>query len=252
MSTRFKRSGHPTFLGFDAPTSSQGLEAGNSLSRSQAGPRIAPSGPAVAPVSLFHKPEGAEALLTSGTCGLFGEDSSPSAVLQRSLESRLIQRMAAYGSIEYALTWKRWAMPSGPPICALRALRHRTSGRDFIGWPSPMGRDGKHAGKDRPNRTGGPSLAQLTAGWATPNAWDSQGSHGGGQGASLRTDAQMAVHGTKRSGSPAGTEKRGALNPDLARWLMGFPAEWDACAPMATPSSPSSRLSSLGQRKRRS
>ena len=26
--------------------------------------------------------------------------------------------------------------------------------------------------------------------------------------------------------SPALTEKRGQLSPDLSRWLMGYPAEW--------------------------
>jgi hypothetical protein len=37
------------------------------------------------------------------------------------------------------------------------------------------------------------------------------------------------------------TEKPGALNPEFVSWLMGFPPEWDACAPTAMPSSRKSR-----------
>jgi hypothetical protein len=44
------------------------------------------------------------------------------------------------------------------------------------------------------------------------------------------------LSGPTPSGSPDQTENRGALNPAFPCWLMGYPIEWDACAPMATPS----------------
>lgn len=120
---------------------SQESQDGNSPSSLPAGQQTAKSGPDHAHVSHFHRPGGAEALRMSATSGLFSENLSASAVLQRSLESRLLQRMAAFGSMEYALTWKRWDMPSGPPICALRASTRRTSGKDCGGWPTPTSVD---------------------------------------------------------------------------------------------------------------
>ena len=56
-----------------------------------------------------------------------------------------------------------------------------------------------------------------------------------------RLDQLPRVAGLTVIGSPAATEKPGQLNPAHSRWLMGYPAEWDVCAPTATPSSRKSR-----------
>lgn len=50
---------------------------------------------------------------------------------------------------------------------------------------------------------------------------------------SLEEQVTAFITGTSTSSSPAETEKRGALNPELPRWLMGYPEEWGSCGATA-------------------
>ena len=172
-------------------------------------------------------------------------------------------------------------MPSGPPICALRASGRPTSGSDYGGGPSPAARDWK-SGMANKKEKHLHSMFQLNdmvlmAGWGTPMSNTPLSTHcygkdrkiqlklagqallagwltpktptGGGQavrqkpGGGLRKLEDQVV-GLVSTSSPAPTERRGALNPAHSRWLMGFPPAWDDCAPMATRSSRKSRRSS--------
>ena len=155
--------------------------AGAMRSGSPDGPTSGPSGPAPYPVSRFRALDSDVAMPIEDTCGPLFSGSSPSAGLQRSLESRLRATLDVNGSPEYELTWSTWDMPAGPPICRLRASAHRTSGNGSGGWPTPNvpngGRSIAHAEmkgatayhKGKKVQVGLEAVAKM-AGWPTPNA----------------------------------------------------------------------------------
>jgi len=160
-----------TFSGSPSATFSLVSEDGALPCAKPDGATAAPSGPEAARVSRFRAQDADKAMPTNDTSGPLFSASSPSASLQRSLENRLRARMGVNGSQEYALIWKHWDMPAGLPICALRASARRTSGKDFIGWPTPNATDSTGPGTQ--GRQGGMNL-QTAVGWRTPTSWDGE------------------------------------------------------------------------------
>ena len=151
--------------------SSPGLPGGSSPSNSPSGQLTVKSGRGAAPANPSAAPGLLRDFSTRGTYGPLFIGSSPSAVLQSSLESRLRARMDGHGSPEYELTWKTWVMPSGPPICALRASARRTSANGCTGWPTPT------AARDAQDGDASQALVKhrlrdvaMLSGWPTPAA----------------------------------------------------------------------------------
>ena len=186
---------------------------------------------------------------TPGTSGPLGGVSSSSTDLQCSLESKLRARLEGHGSPLYALTWKHWDMPSGPPICALRARVLRTNGNGSSSWATPTANDKKNSAysldkgdkrKMRPKLLG---QARMASGWPTPTQRDwksgyaSDKTRARGVGRPLNETVTYQL-GVTRSGSAAPMGSNAHLNPAFVCWLMGYPDEWENCAPTETQLSP--------------
>lgn len=142
----------------------------------------------------------------------------------------------------WSRTWSVLAITSSCLILRLRLLELGTEDRECSSsesqmWPTPttvgctiasekrinLIADGKTTFASNQGERGGLSnlrehvLARTKGLWTTPCAADAQGSHGGNNHRSLRTDVA------------------GQLNPTWVEWLMGFPPGWTDLNASETP-----------------
>lgn len=233
-------------------TSSPESADGHSQPASPGGRKTASCGPARARASRSRQQESSKAPPTLGICGPTFVDSLPPAGPLSSWENRLRQRLACIGSTECVLTWKQAATKLGRLYSRLVPSTHPTAEIDCGLWPTVVASEVRQGFQDRSRGKKGSQESLTTvvvktvrALWPTPRSSPNEnrttrippsqldGRHG--------LYLSSVAIGMEPAGSSATTEKPGALNPQFVCWLMGFPPEWDACAPTAMPSSRKSR-----------
>lgn len=166
-------------------------------------------------------------------------------------------------------TTRDWKDGANCPNVPTNALLGRTAW--LAGWPTPTSKEaagGEYRNPDKAMaRALGPHANDLRdfaqmAGWPTPSANEfghvdlealearrarCKESTGNGNGFGLTLAQAMTVYqpgpmritadGMLLTGSTAGMESGGRLNPAHSRWLMGYPVAWGNCAATETPSS---------------
>ena len=253
-------------------TSSQASAAGATPCASPGGQMTGLCGRAHAPASPSALPGKAPELTMPATSGPTSTTSSPPSGPLSSWENKLRARLGTGGSMECALTWREKITPAGASIFRLARSTPRTFASASTGllqtWRTPATTEpgvtlerletadgqpwtpGQRAYDKHTGRVAQVGLThEVLATWPTPTCpapHDSENSAGNpnikrNQKGPENYVLEDPASGPTTSGLPEQMGNRGALNPAFPCWLMGYPTEWDDCAPTVTPSSRRSR-----------
>ena len=159
-------------------TSSLASADGPSPCGLQDGPMIDLFGQVVVPASRSAPRASSVAATMSATYGLRSSTSSESAVLQRSLASKLPELLAMRGSTMWQQTWKAMHTPLRRLILAHTASARSTCGSGSIGWPTPMAGTPAQKGYNAAGNTDSSRRTVALASWATPATRDWKSNEG--------------------------------------------------------------------------
>ncbi len=182
---------------------------------------------------------GRKCLELSRSCGPLG-----------SLEKMLLES-SAWRSTRRYLTWKVSATPARRLLFRLVPSTPRTGETDAPLWPTATGRCGRGASKTA-TRQGGPDLQTAVAMFPTPTRFDAEcGDLKGKEYNGQSRHAMKLIQAAKLYTTPCASDAQGTsggnnsrslrtdvggqLNPMWGEWLMGFPLGWTDLNASETP-----------------
>lgn len=220
--------------------SSAGLADGPMLSHSLAGPQTDLFGAPLSPANPGATPVNKREPMTVAISGQHSTGSYANSALSQLLVSKLRQRLDLDGSMEYRLTWKAKATPSGRLYYQLVASERRTDDIEFSGWPSV-----KASNTNVPSihGNGGKDLQTVAmSAWVSPTAQD----HSRGNQPARETDTGIPLSqqvASWRSPASQDSKWRATPNTNKARMESGkqVSLEMQAVEYLSTWGTPASR-----------